>query len=107
MEKIIKYCDEIDLIMERFGRSCVLFSNDFAYRYDCSMCIFQIGELASKLSEDFRDKYNGVPWNKIRGIRNIFAHDYESINNDEIWATIETKVPELKKYCEYILKDMT
>ena len=67
------------------------------------MCIFQIGELTSKLTDDFREQYNGIPWKKIRGMRNIFAHDYESINDEEAWATIETSIPELKRYCQYVL----
>ncbi|MCL2766776.1 MAG: DUF86 domain-containing protein [Peptococcaceae bacterium] len=106
LERMIKYCDDIDILTKRFGKTYDSYSGDFAYRYACSMCILQVGELASKLDEDFRDKYDLIPWRKIRGMRNIVAHDYDSINDEETWATIESKIPELKAYCELILREI-
>jgi uncharacterized protein with HEPN domain len=98
------YCQEIDALNERFGKLFEVFSNDFAYRSACSMCILQIGELASRLSDDFRDKYNSVPWKLIRAMRNIFAHDYENVNISQTWTTITVDIPRLYVYCQEILR---
>jgi uncharacterized protein with HEPN domain len=106
LERIIKYCDDIAAMTERFGKSFESYKADTAYRHACAMCTFQIGELAAKLDDDFREKHDGVPWRKIRGMRNILAHEYETVNNDETWAALETDVPELKAYCESILQDV-
>ena len=68
------------------------------------MCILQIGELASNLSDEFRVKYDKVPWRAIRAMRNIFAHDYASMNVEETWFVIENRVVELENYCKELLR---
>lgn len=67
------------------------------------MCILQIGELSKYLTDDFKNLYSEIPWKQIRGIRNIFAHDYGSIDVLTIWNTINYNIPELKDFCENIL----
>ena len=103
IERIIAYCNEIEKTTARFGRSIESFSADSAYRNACAMCILQIGELASNLSDPFRLEYDKVPWRSIRAMRNIFAHDYESMDIEETWSVIENRIEELKNYCEEIL----
>jgi len=106
LKKLVRYCNEIDMLVERFGKSREVFISDFAYQRACAMCILQIGELSSRLSEEFRSKYAKVAWAHIRGMRNIFAHEYERADPRLVWETIENRVPELKAYCEEILAGM-
>ena len=105
-EKIIRYCEQINQIAERFGKTYEAFHDDFAYQNACAMCIFQIGELGSRLPEDFRAKYDQIPWKLIRAMRNMFAHEYEKVNIEEVWGTIETDIPILKARCEEILHSL-
>ncbi|MDR3349203.1 MAG: DUF86 domain-containing protein [Acidaminococcales bacterium] len=102
--RIQEYCAEIDAMTERFGKTQVAFSADFAYRSACAMCVLQIGELAARLTDDFRDRHNGVPWKLIRAMRNVFAHDYDNMNIAQTWTTITTDIPRLKEYCGEILR---
>ena len=44
-----------------------------------------IGEAASRLPEDLRDKTPEVDWHKIRGLRNRIVHGYFGINYRIIW----------------------
>ena len=46
------------------------------------MCIIQIGENVSRLSDEFREKHNQVPWRSIKDMRNIVTHKYESAEFD-------------------------
>jgi uncharacterized protein with HEPN domain len=55
-----------------------------------------IGEMADKLSEDFKKKQDKVEWIKIKGFRNIVAHDYFGIDAEEVWQIIKNKIPKLK-----------
>jgi len=107
LEKIVRYCGEIDALTNRFGKSYTTFKEDFAYQYACAMCIVQIGELASHLPEEFRTTYNKVSWTQVRGMRNLFVHDYEKTDFSRMWNTIETDVPMLKAYCESILESIS
>jgi uncharacterized protein with HEPN domain len=87
------YCTEIERATDRFGKSLEIFNVDFDYRSACAMYILQIGELATNLTEEFRQKYNQVPWRLIRAMRNIFTHNYHNMNIEETWRTIEEDIP--------------
>ena len=76
LKHIIAYCIDIEETAERFGRSWDVFREDKAYRNACALCIMQIGELCGHLSEEFRQSYPEIPWNAIRGMRNVVAHAY-------------------------------
>lgn len=48
----------------------------------------------------------GMPWNQIKAMRNIVAHNYGSIDAEILWETIENDVPQLKAYCLDILQTL-
>ncbi|NOQ30765.1 MAG: DUF86 domain-containing protein [Helicobacteraceae bacterium] len=56
-----------------------------------------MGEIISRLDEDYKDKHNEIPWQKIKDFRNIVAHDYFGIDADEIWDIINNKLLPLKE----------
>lgn len=53
----------------------------------------------SKLSADFIDKYDRIPWRQIKGMRNKIVHGYDTIDKAIVWNTTEISIPILKKYC--------
>lgn len=55
-----------------------------------------IGEMVEKLSEKFKREHNNIEWIKIKGFRNIVAHDYFGIDAEEVWQIIKNKIPSLK-----------
>lgn len=80
-----------------------LFSNNIAF--DATMMNFiVIGEMVAKLTEEFKENYQEIEWNKIKGFRNIAAHDYFGIDAEEVWQIIRFKLPHLKKDIEKIMK---
>ena len=96
VKRIIKYCDSTRDAQERFGNSYEAFKSDFDYQACCSMYLFQIGELSIHISDEVKQKSPCVPWKLIRGMRNIFAHDYEAVKTDRLWDTIINSIPELR-----------
>lgn len=65
--------------------------------FDASMMQFVvIGEIISRLDEDYKNLHNEIPWQKIKNFRNIVAHDYFGIDADEIWDIINNKLLPLK-----------
>lgn len=67
--------------------------------YDAVMMNFiVIGEMAGKLSEEFKGKHSKIDWYKIQGFRNMIAHDYFGIDDKVVWQIIHTKIPELKEF---------
>ncbi|QQS51471.1 MAG: DUF86 domain-containing protein [Bacteroidota bacterium] len=55
-----------------------------------------IGEMADKLSDDFKSTESHIDWFKIRGFRNIIAHNYFGIDAEEVWQIIENNLYELE-----------
>lgn len=67
------------------------------------MCVVQIGELVSQLSEDVKRKNSTVPWRIIKDTRNFYVHAYGAIDVAAVWDTLEHDIPALKASCETIL----
>jgi uncharacterized protein with HEPN domain len=64
-----------------------------------------IGEMADKLSTEFRDSTESqIDWIKIRGLRNIIAHNYFGIDAEEIWQIIHDSLVKLAASIEKIIK---
>lgn len=59
--------------------------------FEASMMNFIIiGEMAEKLSDEFRDNFSSqIDWYKIKGFRNIIAHNYFGIDAEEVWQIIK------------------
>jgi len=104
LKHIVEYCGNIEKTIERFGRDFLIFEEDWDYKSSISFNIQQIGELAKKLSDSFvKETEDVIPWHDIAGMRDLFAHQYASMNLEEIWHTATTDIPELKEFCESIL----
>lgn len=54
-----------------------------------------IGEAASTVTKDFRDKHNEIPWASIVAMRNRLIHVYFDIDLDRVWDTITDDLPPL------------
>ena len=80
------------------------FNNDHRI-FDATMMNFVIiGEMVDKLSEEFRREHSKIEWIKIKGFRNIVAHDYFGIDAEEVWQIIKNKIPALKVDIEILLR---
>ena len=103
LKHIINYCNEIEQTIKRFGNEYQIFSEDKAFQYTVALCVLQIGELTTHLSEEFKDSYNEIPWNQIKALRNLVAHNYGKIDKETLWETIILDIPKLKEYCDKLL----
>ena len=43
------------------------------------MKLFQIGEFSIRISKVFKENTKEIPWIKIKGFRNILAHEYVEV----------------------------
>ena len=54
-----------------------------------------IGEAARRLSPEARNKFPEIPWKLVTAMRNILIHDYDDVDLDVVWDTIQKDVPPL------------
>ena len=107
LQHIKSHCTDIEGFIGRFGRDLDIFISDKAYFNAVSMGILQIGELAGSLSEEYRAKTSEmIPWSNIKGMRNIVAHDYGSVDEELLWETATEDIPVLLQFCSSELERM-
>lgn len=107
LEHILKYCDQIDATIARFGRSQQAFESDIVYQNAVALCLLQIGELVGHLSDDFKASHSQIPWRQIKALRNIIAHNYASIDAETAWEIVEADIPTIRAFCTHELCDPT
>ena len=111
LERILRHCERIGEDMELLGKTYSAFLSNNTFRDSVSMNILQIGELVGLLSDDFKaNTQSQMPWNQIRAMRNMFAHDYGNMSAEKIWQTASTDIPALHSFCEsqiHLLKQET
>ena len=96
IDRIIEYTSSIN--------SADDFNNDYR-NFDATMMNFVvIGEMIDKISDEFKRKHSEIEWIKIKGFRNIVAHDYFGIDAEEVWQIIKTKIPTLKTDIKLLLE---
>jgi uncharacterized protein with HEPN domain len=55
-----------------------------------------ISEAAIRLKDDADVLCPGVPWRDIRGIGNWLRHEYDRVDLETVWNTIQDDLPPLK-----------
>jgi uncharacterized protein with HEPN domain len=64
-----------------------------------------IGEAASRISAESREKLPAVPWPLIVGMRNRLIHAYADVNLMVVWSALTIELPELLRELEAALAD--
>lgn len=54
-----------------------------------------VGEAATRVSDESRNRYPTVPWRQARVMRNRLIHGYDTIDLGILWDTIEHDLPPL------------
>ena len=62
-----------------------------------------IGEATKRLREDFKEKYDQIPWKLMSGLRDVLIHEYDQVDLDQIWEVIQKDLFVLKKQLQEIL----
>ena len=95
IEKIETYCHNI-YNADEFFVNCVIFDA-------CLMNFVIIGEMVSRVDEDFKKANTQIPWNTIKAFRNVVVHDYFGIDAEEVWQIVTTKLSVLKRDLQPLL----
>ncbi len=54
-----------------------------------------VGEAAGRVSRDFRERHDAIPWADIVGLRNRLIHGYDSVDHDILWDILTADLPPL------------
>jgi uncharacterized protein with HEPN domain len=62
-----------------------------------------IGEAASHLPKDILAAHPEIPWNRMKGLRNLVIHEYFGVSPEILWSTAKEDLPPLVGLLESLL----
>ena len=95
LQHILRACQQI-ASLSASGRSDVV---EQALMYQ----IIVIGEAASKLSKELKDRSKHLPWPNITAMRNLLVHEYFRVESGIVWQVVEVHTPML---AEWVKKEL-
>lgn len=102
--------DIIDAIssIEEFTQDCSFqtFENNKMLVDACVRNLEIMGEAATQLPKEIKEKYHDVPWQKIANFRNVVIHAYWNVDKEILWNIIQDKLEPLKKQIKDVLKEI-
>ncbi len=57
--------------------------------------LMQVSESLNKLSQSFKEKYDQIPWQLIKGLRNRIVHQYNTVDLTIVYETVKVDIPKL------------
>ena len=52
-----------------------------------------LGEASNRASEEIKNRFPELPWDIMRGMRNILIHMYDELDLNIIWDTVTKDIP--------------
>ena len=103
--RLLDILEAIDSIQRRVPATREAFLQDEMVQVWAVHYIQVIGEAAAALSRASRERHSAIPWADIVSMRNVLVHQYFGIDLDEVWSTVTTDLPALKRDIEAILRE--
>ncbi|MBZ0291569.1 MAG: DUF86 domain-containing protein [Anaerolineae bacterium] len=85
------------------GKTRAALDDDLQLVFALRKAIEIIGEAATKITPNTRQRYPQMPWREMIGMRNILIHDYYDVDLDQLWHTVIDDLPPLITELEKIL----
>jgi len=65
-----------------------------------------IGEAASMLTMELRERHSEVPWKQIVGMRHKIIHEYFAVQTETVWDVAQSDVPLLREQLASIMNEL-
>ena len=82
------------------------FTRNSMMRFACVKQVEIIGEASIYMTPELKSQFPMVEWQQIKGMRNVFVHEYFGIDHEILWEIIKYDLPELKISMLEILKSL-
>ena len=64
-----------------------------------------IAESTKRLSKELKERYQEIPWDQIKGLRNALVHDYLNVTHGVIVEILSDDLPVLKRVVQKMRED--
>jgi uncharacterized protein with HEPN domain len=62
-----------------------------------------LGEAARRISPEFQAQHPEVDWRNTIGLRNVIAHQYDLVQQGQLWRIVQTVLPDFLALLEPLL----
>ena len=99
-ERDLVKCEDMRIHAERAGdfvgsQTLEDFRTDKMLQDAVIRCVEVVGEAARLVSEQTRARAPRIPWTLIIGMRNVLAHEYGTVDLDNVYRVVKEHMPEL------------
>jgi uncharacterized protein with HEPN domain len=77
------------------GMSCESFCADEKTSFAVVTCFSIIGEAARLVPQQVKETHSDIPWNQMTRMRNLLVHEYERIDPQILWRTVNEDLAQL------------
>lgn len=81
------------------------FDRDDNLRLALTHLVQIIGEVARRVSNEFRNVHPEIPWSVIVGMRHRLVHDYTHVDYELVWEVAIRDLPHLIEQLEQIVPE--
>lgn len=102
LELVLRMIAHLERRLSRLSRATFLADVD-----EIDLTAFRlmvIGETSAKLSDSLKLRNANIDWPNIYGMRNVIAHDYDSVVPERLWAAYADDLAELTAVCRLELQ---
>ncbi|ADE12080.1 HepT-like ribonuclease domain-containing protein [Sideroxydans lithotrophicus] len=104
LDDMIEFAQKVVLYTEGLNQESFVESG---LNYDATVRNLElIGEAATNIPDEVRQKYSQIPWRMVVATRNKLIHGYLGIDNDTLWSIIQDDVPELLNELQKLKSDI-
>lgn len=106
LKKIVKYWEELKTILKEKNITSEDIKSDQFIQWAITTPVFNIGEQVYQVSNELKEQYPNLPWDKVSGLRHRLVHDYDNIKWEIIVSTIENNMDDFVKEIKEIIKQL-
>ncbi|MFI5221497.1 MAG: DUF86 domain-containing protein [Bacteroidia bacterium] len=102
---ILESIGKIEKYSHGFNNSVLFYQHQDQLNFNATLLLLaNIGEQTSKVSDQTKEKYPDVQWQKAKDMRNRIVHDYTGIDFDITFEIVKKELPEFKNKIHSIIK---
>ena len=88
------------------GLSFVQYQGSYMHRRAVERAVQIVSEAAKALPPDYLAKYPDAPWTSIVGIGNILRHEYQRLDDKQLWEIATVHLPKLQPVVAQMLVEL-
>jgi uncharacterized protein with HEPN domain len=105
--RLLHIRDEIDgVAMIVRNLSLAQYQGSYMHRRAVERAVQIVSEAAKALPPDYLAKYPDAPWTSIVGIGNVLRHEYQRLDDKQLWEIATVHLPHLQPIVSQMLTEI-